>query len=418
MSSTQLDTLKPDNRSPSSDAIAELEASIDGERMVLNMGPSHPATHGVLRIILELDGEIILKATPDIGYLHRGDEKIAENMTYTQFIPYTDRLDYLAPLANNVAYVLAVEKLLGITQQIPPRCSYIRVICCELARISAHLLGLGCFAMDLGAMTVFLHTFTEREKIHNLIEALTGARLTTSYTRIGGVARDLPDGWTGQLDHFLDEVMAAVKEVDFFITRNRIFVDRTQGVGLITKEKAIDFGLTGPNLRASGVDYDLRKAHPYLIYPELGFEVPLGSTGDCYDRYLVRMEEIRQSICLLKQCIEHLPGGPIQVADGKVSLPPKKKVLTQMEELIHQFMLVTQGVNAPPGEIYFGAENPKGELGFYIHSKGGGTPHRLKIRSPSFVAVSILPHLLKGHMISDVMAILGSLDFVMGECDR
>ena len=418
MGSSQHDFLEPVNRDASEKVISEVEATMDGERMVINMGPSHPATHGVLRIILELDGEIILKATPDIGYLHRGDEKIAENMTYTQFIPYTDRLDYLAPLANNVAYVLAVEKLVGITNQIPPRCSYIRVICCELARISAHLLGLGCFAMDLGALTVFLHTFTEREKIHNLIESLTGARLTTSYTRIGGLSRDLPAGWIEQLKHFLDEVMAAVKEVDRFISRNRIFMDRTQGVGRITKEQAIDYGLTGPNLRACGVDYDVRKAHPYMVYPELGFEVPLGSTGDCYDRYLLRMEEIRQSIYIIQQCIDHLPEGPIQISDGKISLPPKKKVLTSMEELIHQFILVTQGINAPPGEIYFGAENPKGELGFYIHSKGGGTPYRLKIRSPSFVAVSILPELLKGHMISDVMAILGSLDFVMGECDR
>jgi NADH-quinone oxidoreductase subunit D len=388
------------------------------EHMVLNMGPSHPATHGVLRIVLELDGEIILKAVPDIGYLHRGDEKIAENMTYTQFIPYTDRLDYLAPLANNVAYVLAVEKLLDITSGLPARTQYIRVICCELARVSAHLLGLGCFAMDLGAMTVFLYTFTEREKIYNLIEALTGARFTTSYTRIGGLARDLPDGWTDQLRKFLNEVQRTIKEVDELLTRNRIFVDRTQGIGVLSGAEAIDFGLTGPNLRASGVDYDVRKAHPYLCYPDLVFDVPLGTSGDCYDRYLVRMEEMRQSVRLLHQCLDHLPDGPINVADKKIVLPPKKQVLTQMEELIHHFMLVTEGVNAPPGEIYFGAENPKGELGFYIHSKGGGVPNRLKIRSPSFVAISTLPFLLKGNPISNVMAILGSLDFVMGECDR
>ncbi len=389
-----------------------------GDTLVLNMGPSHPATHGVLRILLELDGEIVRKATPDIGYLHRGDEKIAEHMTYAQFIPYTDRLDYLAPLANNVAYVLAVEKLLGIDDRLTPRCQYIRVICCELARISAHLLGLGCFAMDLGAMTVFLYAFTEREKVYNLVEALSGARFTASYTRIGGLARDLPPDWTRQLRQFLHEVVVTIDDIDRLLTRNRIFVDRTRGVGAIPRDMAIDFGLTGPNLRASGVDHDLRRDHPYLAYRDLAFEVPTGTAGDCYDRYLVRMEEMRQSVRLLHQCLDHLPDGPIDIPDGKVVLPPKRQVLTRMEELIHQFMLVTQGVNAPPGQVYFAAENPKGELGFYISSRGGGVPHRLKIRSPSFVSISLLPHLLPGLMISDIMAVLGSLDFVMGECDR
>lgn len=388
------------------------------EKMVLNMGPSHPATHGVLRIVLELDGEIITKALPDVGYLHRGDEKIAENMTYTQFIPYTDRLDYLAPLANNVAYALAVEKLMGIDKQLPPRCQYIRVICCELARISAHLLGLGAFAMDVGALTVFLHTFTEREKIYNLIEAMTGARFTTTYTRIGGLSRDLPAGWVEQCRKFLDEVVVNFDESEKLLTRNRIFVDRTRDIGVISKEDAIDYGMTGPNLRGSGVDYDLRKAHPYLCYADLEFDIPRGSVGDCYDRYLVRMEEMRQSVRIIRQCLDKLPDGPINVPDGKVVLPKKEKVLTSMEELIHQFMIVTQGVNAPVGEIYFGAENPKGELGFYINSKGGGTPNRMKIRAPSFVNLSILSHMLPGHMMSDTVAILGSLDFVMGECDR
>lgn len=389
-----------------------------GEKMVLNMGPSHPATHGVLRLLLELDGEIIRKCDPDCGYLHRGDEKIAENMTYQQFIPYTDRLDYLAPLSNNVAYAMAVEKLLGIDKQLPPRCQFIRTICCELGRIQAHLLGLGAFAMDVGAMTVFLHTFTEREKIYNLCEALTGARFTTSYTRIGGLSRDIPPGWTDQLRKFLDEVVINFDESEKLLTRNRIFVDRTKDIGVISKEDAIDYGLTGPNLRGSGMDFDLRKAHPYLVYDQLEFDVPVGTVGDCYDRYLVRMEEMRQSVHILRQCLDKLPDGPINVPDGKVVLPPKEKVLTSMEELIHQFLLVTQGVNCPPGEVYFGAENPKGELGFYINSRGGGTPHRMKIRSPSFVNISILHKLMLGHMVSDTVAILGSLDFVMGECDR
>jgi len=398
---------------------------IQGDKLVLNMGPSHPSTHGVLRIIIEMDGETITRAVPDIGYLHRGDEKIAENMTYTQFIPYTDRLDYLAPLANNVAYALAVEKLMSIDQKPPPRCQYIRVICCELARISAHLLGLGAFAMDVGALTVFLHTFTEREKIYNLCESLTGARFTTSYTRIGGVTRDLPPGWVDQVRKFLDEVVVNIAESETLLTRNRIWVDRTKDVGVISREMAIDHGLTGPNLRGSGVDYDVRKASPYLVYKDLEFDIPVGSVGDCYDRYLVRMEEMRQSVRILHQCLDKLPGGadnrskePVNIADGKTVLPPKDKVLTSMEELIHQFMLVTQGVDAPPGEIYFGAENPKGELGFYIDSRGGGTPHRLKIRAPSFVNLSILPAVLPGHLMSDVVAILGSFDFVMGECDR
>src|SRR4051812_47226919 len=393
-------------------------ADLHGEKMVLNMGPSHPATHGVLRIVLELDGEMITKAVPDVGYLHRGDEKIAENMTYTQFIPYTDRLDYLAPLANNVAYALSVEKLLGIHDKLPPRCQYIRVICCELARISSHLLGLGAFGLDLGAITVFLLTFTEREKVYNLCESLTGARFTTSYTRIGGLARDLPPGWVEQCRKFLEEVVINFDETEKLLTRNRIFVERTQDIGIVPRETAIDYGLTGPNLRGSGVDFDLRKAHPYLVYAELQFDVPVGSKGDCYDRYLVRIEEMRQSVRILRQCLDKLPGGPVNVDDGKTVLPAKEKVLTKMEELIHHFILVTQGVNAPPGEIYFSAENPKGELGFYIVSKGGGTPYRLKIRAPSFVNLSVLSHLLPGHMVSDIVSILGSLDFVMGECDR
>ena len=399
-------------------AAADELTDVKGEKMVLNMGPSHPATHGVLRLRLEMDGEIITKAEPDVGYLHRGDEKIAENMTYNQFLPYTDRLDYLAPLANNVHYVLAVEKLLGITDDLPERCQYIRTICCELARVSAHLLGLGAFAMDTGAFTVFLHTFTEREKIYYLIEALTGARFTTSYTRVGGLSRDLPEGWLDELSKFLDEVEINFDETEPLLTRNPLFLERTQDVGIITREEAIDFGLSGPNLRGSGVEHDVRKAQPYMIYDRFDFDVPVGTTGDCYDRYAIRILEMRESVKILRQCIADIPGGPINVDDGKIVLPPKEKVMTNMEELIHQFMLVTQGQDAPVGEIYFGAENPKGELGFYIHSLGGGTPYRLKIRAPSFVNLSILSQLLPGHMIADVVAILGSLDFVMGECDR
>ena len=400
-------------------------ADIHGEKMVLNMGPSHPATHGVLRIVLELDGEVITKADPDVGYLHRGDEKIAENMTYTQFIPYTDRLDYLAPLANNVAYALAVEKLLGIHDKLPPRCQYIRVMCAELARISSHLLGLGAFAMDTGAVTVFLLTFTEREKIYNIAEAASGARLTNSYTRIGGLMRDVPANWVDMIRVFLKEFAVALDEANTLLTRNRIWVDRLRDLGVVSKEMAIDYALSGPNLRGSGVNFDLRKNQPYLCYKDLDFDVALGSIGDCYDRYLVRMEEMKQSMRILEQCCNKIPGGaenkshePVSIQDGKITLPSKQKVLSSMEELIHQFMLVTEGVNCPPGETYFGHENPKGELGFYINSKGGGTPNRLKIRAPSFINLSILGELLPGCMISDVPVVLGSLDFVMGESDR
>jgi NADH-quinone oxidoreductase subunit D len=399
-------------------AEAQMRQNLDdiGEKMVLNMGPSHPATHGVLRLVLEMDGETITKATPDVGYLHRGDEKIAENMQYNQFVPYTDRLDYLAPLANNVAYALAVEKLMG--WELPPRGKAIRVICCETARISSHLLGLGAMALDLGAMTAFLYTFTEREKLYNLFELLTGARFTTSYTRVGGQIRDLPEAFIPALRKFLDEFIPQLDEVDKLLTRNRIFVDRTKDVGVIPRDRAIAYALSGPNLRGSGVEHDLRRKHPYLDYEKYDFEVVVGTAGDCYDRYLVRVEEMRQSVRILRQVIEKLPDGPVNVVDWKNIPPPKSRVMTKMEELIHHFIVVTEGLDAPPGEIYFGAENPKGELGFYINSKGGGVPHRLKIRAPSFVNLSILPELLPGSSLSDVVAILGSLDFVMGECDR
>ena len=393
-----------------------VEAAEVGEKLVLNIGPSHPSTHGVLRLILELDGEVVTRADTDIGYLHRGDEKIAENMTWNQFVPYTDRLDYLAPLANNVAYACAVEKLMGY--ELPPRAKVTRVICCELARISAHLLGLGAFAMDLGAMTMFLYTFTEREKIYNLIEFLTGARFTTSFTRVGGQTRDLPPGFLEGVREFVDQFDEKLVEFGKMLNRNRIFVDRTKDLGVIPADVALDFGLTGPNLRGSGNDYDVRKYFPYLGYETYEFEVPVGSAGDCYDRFTVRMEEMRQSVLIIRQAIDRMPSGPWQVDDPKNVLPAKNKVLTKMEELIHQFLVVTQGPDAPVGEVYFGAENPKGELGFYLNSRGGGVPHRLKIRAPSFCNLSILNQLLPGHTVSDVPAILGSFDFVMGECDR
>ncbi|MDG1354852.1 MAG: NADH dehydrogenase (quinone) subunit D [Opitutales bacterium] len=399
------------------DVGAQAAAHADGERMSLNVGPSHPTTHGVLRLLMELDGDFITRCEPVLGYLHRGDEKIAENMTYNQFVPYTDRLDYLAPLANNVAYAITVEKLAGI--KLPERCEAIRVLVCEMARISSHLLGMGVFGMDAGAWTPFMYTFTEREKLYTLFEELTGARFTTSYTRIGGVARDLPEGWMPKVEKFVDELPKAIDEVEKLLTRNRIFLDRTEGIGTISKEDAIAYGLTGPNLRASGVDLDLRKDKPYSGYEKYEFDVPIGTKGDCYDRYLVRIEEVRQSILIVKQVIASMPGGLWYADDAKkIFAPPKEKVMTSMEELIQNFMIVTEGPQVPAGETYFEAENPKGALGFYLVSRGGGVPYRLKIRAPSFCNLSILEKLVPGHMLSDITVILGSLDFVMGECDR
>jgi NADH-quinone oxidoreductase subunit D len=386
------------------------------EHQVLNMGPQHPSTHGVLRLVLELDGEVIVSCKPVVGYLHRAMEKIAESMTFHMFTPYTDRLDYLAPLANNVALSTAQEHLIGV--EIPPRAQAIRVLCTEMSRISSHLLGLGAFAMDLGAMTVFLWCFREREKIYDLIEHLSGARFTTSYTRVGGVANDIPDGFLDQLIAFVDQFPAKVDEFEKLLTRNRIWIDRTKDVGVVSREDAIAYGLSGPNLRASGIDWDLRVYRPYLGYEQYDFEVPIGSVGDSYDRYACRVEELKQSAGILRQVIEKLPPGPVNTQHSKVSLPEKSTVLKGMDELIHQFILITEGQEAPPGESYFAAENPKGELGFYFRSKGGGYPDRMFIRSPSFVNLQILPLMVKGLYIADVVTVLGSLDFVMGECDR
>jgi NADH-quinone oxidoreductase subunit D len=395
-------------------------ASVEGfdtEKMSLSMGPSHPSTHGVLRLQMELDGEVLTKCDPVIGYLHRGDEKIAENMTYNQFVPYTDRLDYLAPLANNMAYAIAVERLAKL--EVPARCQAIRVITAEMARISAHLLGLGAFGIDTGAWTVFMYAFTEREKLYTLFEELTGARFTTSYARIGGVARDVPEGWTQKVDAFCDQFLPILEEILALLTRNKIFMDRTVGVGVISKEDAIAYGLTGPNLRGSGVPMDLRKDKPYSGYEQYDFDIPVGTQGDSYDRYLVRGEEMRQSVRIIKQAIAKFPPGPWYATDArKIFAPPKDKILSSMEELIQNFMIVTEGPQMPAGEVYFEAENPKGALGFFIVSKGGGVPYRLKIRAPSFCNLSILPKVCVGNLVSDVVSILGSLDFVMGECDR
>jgi NADH-quinone oxidoreductase subunit D len=394
----------------------ETEDALHGDTMVVNMGPSHPSTHGVLRLVLTLDGETVKAVQPHVGYLHRGMEKIAEGMTYNQFVPYTDRLDYLAPLSNNVAYILAVEKLLGIT--VPPRAQVIRVICCEMARISAHLLWLGTGALDLGAATVFFHTFRERETLYDLIESLTGGRLTTSYTRVGGLSRDLPEGWAAQLDDFVGSFPKVLDELDSLLSRNRIWMKRTQGIGRISARDAIAMSLTGPNLRGSGIAHDLRKTEPYSGYEAYDFDVPIGKEGDAYDRYLVRLEEMRQSVRILDQALRRLADGPIAVDDPKITLPDKERVLTSMEELIEQFMLVTEGIKGPVGEVYHAIEAPKGELGFYIRSEGDKSPYRLHIRSPSFINLQAIEKLAVGGLLSDLIAVVASLDPVMGEVDR
>jgi len=384
--------------------------------MVLNMGPQHPATHGVLRLLVKLDGETVVAVVPELGYLHRGYEKLAENCTYHEFIPHTDRLDYLSPLSNNTAYVLAVEKLIGI--EVPPRAQYIRVIISELARISSHLLWLGTLGMDVGALTVFMWTFREREKLYDIFENLTGARFTTSYTRIGGLSQDMTPDVRHMIEHYLDEFPEKLRECERLLNKNRIFIERTDGIGIITKEQAIDLGVTGPNLRACNVEHDLRRSNPYLVYHELDFDIPTYEGGDTLARYYVRMEEMKQSAKIVRQALERMPKGEIHAGKPKKVLPRKERIYTKMEELIHDFMLVNFGISPPVGEVYHAVEAPKGELGFYIYSHGEGYPWRLKIRSPSFVNLQALPVMLKGAMISDVVAIIGSLDPVMGEADK
>lgn len=384
--------------------------------MVLNMGPQHPATHGVLRLLIKLDGETVLAAVPELGYLHRGYEKIAEASTYHEFIPHTDRLDYLSPLSNNVGYVLAVEKLAGI--DVPPRAHYIRVLVCEMARIASHLVAVGSMAMDVGALTVLLWTFREREKLLDIYDVLCGARFTTSYTRIGGLQQDWTHQCTAMLRSFLGEFEQDLHDVGALLRTNRIFIDRCENVGYLSQEDALAWGVTGPVLRASGVARDLRRDVPYLVYPELDFEVITLTESDALARFYVRMAEMRESAKLLDQALDKLPEGPFNAFETKRVLPTKERTYTKMEELIHDFMLINLGIDPPVGEVYHAIESSKGELGFYIVSDGTGHPWRMKIRSPSTCNLSSLPLMLKGGMISDIVAVIGSLDPVMGEADK
>ena len=392
------------------------ESSKRTTELLLNMGPQHPATHGVLRVVLELDGERVAKAIPDLGYLHRGVEKLAEGLNYMQILPHTDRLDYVCAMTNNYAYVRAVEKLIGMT--VPERAEYIRTIVAEMQRILGHLFWLGTQALDIGAMTVFFWTFREREVLLDLFEKLCGARLTFNYYRIGGVDSDFTPEIIEGLKGFLKSFPQHIHEYDVLLQRNRIWVARTKGVAVISGEDAINFGLTGPVLRGSGVAYDIRKLEPYGAYDKVDWEVPIGKDGDTYDRYWIRIEEMHQSARIIQQCLDQLPDGPVIGDNPQVIPPPKPQVMRDMESLIHHFIIFTQGFKPPKGETYCATEVPKGELGFFLISDGGPRPYRMKIRSPSFVHMGAFDHMARGYLIADIVTIFGTYDIVMGECDR
>ena len=393
-----------------------LEPDLEGQHMLINIGPQHPATHGVLRLVLELDGETVVRCIPHIGYLHCGFEKIGEYRQYNQIIPWTDREDYLNSIGNNVAFALGAERLFGI--ECTPRCTVLRVIGAELSRIASHLVWLGTTCIDIGAFTLFLWAFQERENIYRLLENWVGARLTTSATRVGGMAADIPVGWMDQLGVFIRHFPKTMDEIDRMLTRNGIWVGRTVGLGVMTAEEAVNYGLSGPMLRASGVAYDVRKDFPYLDYDTYDFDVPIGTRGDVYDRFLVRMEELRQSVRILEQAAARLPDGPVNIDDPRVILPPKSKATSDMESMIHHFKQVMEGPRPPIGESYVAVESPKGEKGYYMVSDGTAKPVRWRIRPPSFVNLSAIPKMVEGHLLSDVIAINASIDIVMGEIDR
>ena len=393
-----------------------MEPELHGEHMLINIGPQHPATHGVLRLVLELDGEVVIKCTPHIGYLHSSFEKLGEYRNWNQIIPLTDRMDYLAPMIYNCAYAMAVEKLMGV--EVTERCKVVRVICMELDRVFSHLLWLGTTAIDIGAFTVFLWTFQERERIYDLHESLTGARITTSVTRIGGMMADLPVGWIDSLQRFINELPRTLDEVEAMLTNNGLWVGRNVDIGVINAEDAVNYGLTGPNLRATGVAYDLRKDRPYYDYETYDFDVVVGEKGDNFDRYLCRMEEMRQSLRIIQQAIDRLPGGPINVDDPRLILPGKTDAMLDMESMIHHFKVVMEGIKAPVGETWYSVESSKGELGMGIVSDGGSKPVRWRVRGPSFINLSALPKMVEGHLLSDVIATNASIDIVLGEIDR
>ncbi len=386
------------------------------EIMTVNMGPQHPSTHGVLRLVIELDGEIIRKITPHIGFLHRGIEKLSEYRTYHQIIPLTDRLDYLAPMSNNLGYVLAVEKLLGI--QVPERAQTIRVILAELTRLKSHLVWLACHALDIGAMTVFIYAFREREKVMELYEKLSGARMTSNYFRVGGLSAELYDGFEKDVKEIIDTFPGYFDTYEGLLTKNTIWLQRTIGNGVISAEDAVDAGITGPALRGSGVNWDMRRDNPYSGYEKYKFAVPVGEKCDTFDRYKVRLVEMRESVKIVRQALDALKPGPILADAPQVCYPPKDSVYNTIEGLIHHFKIASEGFPAPVGEVYQAVEAPKGELGYYLVSDGGNKPYRMRIRPPSFCNLSAIEKMANGGMIADLVAVIGTLDIVLGDIDR
>jgi NADH-quinone oxidoreductase subunit D len=391
-------------------------AEIAIKPLTLNFGPQHPAAHGVLRLVLEMDGEVVERADPHIGLLHRGTEKLIEYKTYLQAIPYFDRLDYVAPMNQEHAFVLAAERLLGI--EVPRRAQYIRVLFDEISRVLSHILNIVTFALDIGAMTPILWGFEERERLMEFYERASGARMHACYYRVGGVHQDLPAGLTDDIAAFCDTFPQMIDDLEDLLSDNRIFRQRTVDISVVSAEDAKDWGFSGPMLRASGVPWDLRKAQPYEVYEELEFDIPVGKNGDCFDRYLIRMEEMRQSVRLMRQCIEKLPDGPVLTPDQKVTPPHRAEMKRSMEALIHHFKLYTEGFHVPPGETYAAVEAPKGEFGVYLVSDGGNRPYRCKIRAPGFWHLQSMDFCSRGHMLADTVAIIGSMDIVFGEVDR
>lgn len=392
------------------------ERAMTGETMMLNMGPHHPSTHGVLRLLLELDGEEIVSCLPDIGYLHTGIEKNIESKTYEKGVTLTDRMDYLSPMSNNMVFCLAVEKLVDL--DVPPRAQAIRVICLELARIASHLVWLGTHAIDMGAMSVFLYCFRERERILDMFEMLSGQRMMGSYLRPGGVWRDLRPEFLPALEDFLAYFPPKIDDYEKLLTSNPLWLDRTQGVGIIEPDVALAWGVSGASLRGSGVNWDIRKAMPYSGYEQYEFNIPLGDHGDVYDRYIVRVREMRESLKIIRQAVDKLPGGPFRSTNRKFVPPPRAELGQSMEAVIHHFKLWTEGFSAPDGEVYVSIESPRGEIGCYLHGTGGNKPRRVHFKTPSFMHISAIPVMCENHMIADLVAIIGSVDIVLGDCDR
>jgi len=396
--------------------MSDLKENLHTDHMVLNMGPSHPATHGTVKFLLTLDGETVVDMTVEVGYLHRGFEKMCESVSYSNVFPYTDRLNYCSAIMNNIGYALAVEKLCDL--EVTERCKYIRVVTNELARISDHYTNIAAAALELGALTAFIYFVEARELVWDLLEKVCGARLTSNYIRVGGLMCDLPSGFNDDLEATYPKLDKLFDDVDKLLTKNRIFLDRMRDTGAISKEEAISWGFTGPCLRACGIDYDIRKKQPYLVYDRLDFDIPLGTTGDNFDRYLVRMEEIKQSLQIIKQAMKDMPEGPINIDNPYLRIPSKQDVYSQMEEMIAHFKVVIDGVKPPVGEVYYATEAANGELGFYIVSDGSGKPWKCRVRPPCFTMTGALPELCKGGMLADIVPTFDMLNMIGGECDR